>query len=283
MCYATAQSKAIADLEKLMEVKAMLPEFLGDDDLLRFHINGFAKHHMNGGKKVAEHPIMLVQPQENPKYLTPIMWGLVPRGVPGEKIPEYYKEHIRYGSGLNATSEKLFTSTHFMDSAKYRRCIVPVSGFYEPYRVIRKKGKDFSIPFFFERRDKKITKLAGIYEFTKAENIDEVYVTFAILTKKATPLFSKIHHTKKRRPVILSDKQAGGWLDNSSKRNDLQHIIDTDMPDELLFAQPISIDLYSRDKESNRPDISTPVHYEEIEIDYENKPVGSESTSLLGE
>ncbi|UII79986.1 hypothetical protein [Flagellimonas sp. CMM7] len=84
MCYATAQNKTISELEKAMNAIARLPEFLDDDDLQRHHINGFAKHHMNGGKKVAEHPIMLVQPQENPKFLTPIMWGLIPRWEKGE-------------------------------------------------------------------------------------------------------------------------------------------------------------------------------------------------------
>lgn len=272
MCYATAQSRKVIQIEKAMNAIAKLPEFMDDNDLARFHINGFGKQYFDGGKRMSEHPFMLIQPQENPKYLTPVMWGFVPRGVPGEKIPEYYTENIKYGSGLNATSEKLFTSTHFMDSAQYRRCVVPVTGFYEPYRVTWMKGADYSIPFFFERRDRQITKLAGIYEFTKEESTDNVHVTFAILTKKATPLFAKIHHTKKRRPVILNDEQVEGWLDNSSQRNDLEHIISTDMPDESLFAQPISRDLYKTKVDSNREDITTSVHHKEIEIDYENKP-----------
>ena len=272
MCYATSQTKKISELEKAMDAIAKLPEFMDDDDLLRFHINGFGKHYLDGGKKFSEHPMMLIQPQENPKFLTPVMWGFVPRDVPGEKIPNFYKETIKVGSGLNATSEKLFSSRMFMDSAEYRRCMVPVTGFFEPYRVMPPKGREYSIPFHFERRDKKITKLAGIYEFTKEERTDNVHVTFAILTKKATPLFEKIHHTKKRRPVILHDDQVEGWLDSSSKRNDLEHIISTDMSDGEIFAQPISRDLYKKNIDSNRPDITDPVHYPEIAIDYENKP-----------
>ncbi len=268
MCYATAQNKTISELEKAMSVIARLPEFMDDDDLHRYHINGFAKHHMNGGKKVAEHPIMLVQPQENPKFLTPIMWGLIPRWESGEDAAEYYKKTIGYGSGLNAQSEKLFSSRMYMDSAENRRCIVPVTGFFEPHTTpVKVKGKPFKVPFMFQRRDKQVIKLAGIYEFTK-----DNHVTFSILTRKATPLFEKIHNTKKRRPVILHDEQAGEWLDNSTKRNDLENIIASDMPDELLLAQPISKDLYSPKVESNSPNISDPVHYKEIEIDYENKP-----------
>nr|WP_299488561.1 SOS response-associated peptidase family protein [uncultured Allomuricauda sp.] len=268
MCYATAQSRKVIQIEKAMNAIAKLPEFLDDNDLARFHINGFAKQFMAGGTKVSEHPLMLIQPQENPKFLTPIMWGLIPRWEKGEEAAEYYKKTIGYGSGLNARDDKLFVSQMYKDSALHRRCVVPVTGFFEPYRVKPKKGKEFSIPFFFERRDKEITKLAGIYEFT-----NDGHVTFSIITREATPLFAKIHHTKKRRPVILGDEQVEGWLDNSSKRNDLEHIISTDMPDESLFAQPISRDLYKTKVDSNREDITTPVHHEEIEIDYENKPI----------
>lgn len=266
MCYATAQKNKTSRLEKVMNAVAKLPEFL-NDDLVRYHINGFAKQFFNGGTKMLEHPMMLIQPQENPKFLTPVMWGYVPRDVPGDKIPEFYKDEIQYGSGLNATSEKMFTSRRFKESAEYRRCIVPVSGFYEPYKYIPSKGKGYSIPFHFERRDEGVMKLAGIYEFTH-----DKHITFAILTKKATPLFAKIHHTKKRRPVILNDEQAEGWLDSSSKRNDIEHIMETDMPDKDIFAQPVNRNLYSRNIDTNRPGITDPVHYPEIPIDYENKP-----------
>ena len=268
MCYRTAQNKKTSILEKKMNAVAKLPEFMDDDDLVRYDINGFAKQFMAGGTKVSEHPLMLVQPQENPKYLTPIMWGLIPRWESGENAAEYYKNTIQYGSGLNAQSEKLFTSQMYKESAMTKRCIVPVSGFNAPHTSPEKeKGRPFKVPNQFSSRDDEITKLAGIYEFT-----GDGHVTFSILTKAATPLFKKIHNTKERRPVILNDDQVEGWLDNSAQRNDLEHILSTDMPDEALIAQPVSKDLYSPKIDSDRPNITDPVHYPQIEIDYENKP-----------
>lgn len=266
MCYSTQQGKPLSELEKALNAVAKLPEYLDDDDLTQYHINGFAKQMLKGGTKESIHPIMVIQPQENPKFLAPLMWGFIPSWELGENAERYYADTRGVGSGLNATSEKIFTSRMFMDSAENRRCIVPVTGFYEPYRVTHVK-KPFSIPFFFERRDREITKLAGIYSFTK-----DGHATFAIITKPATPLFEKIHHTKKRRPVILHDEQVEGWLDSTSSRSDLEHLIATDMPDELIYAQPISRDLYRPKVDSNRPDITTPVHHTEIAVDYENKP-----------
>lgn len=267
MCYAAAQKLKTTQLELIFDAVAKLPEFLNDDDLVRYHINGFAKQYFRGGEKMSEHPMMLIQPQENPKFLTPVMWGLIPRWEEGEKAGEYYKNTLPYGSGLNARDDKLFVSQMYKESAKHRKCIVPVTGFYEPYRYTPNKGRPYSIPFYFQRRDNEVTKLAGIYEFTK-----DGHVTFSIVTKEATPLFEQIHHTKKRRPVILNDKQAEGWLDSSSERNDLEHIIATDMPDENIVAYPISRDLYKRDVDSNREDITEPVHYDEISFHYDGKP-----------
>ena len=266
MCYSAAMAEKAKKLEEHYGAVAKLPEYLLAEDLTSYHINGFAKQIVNGGTKQSLHPLMWILPQENPKFLTPLMWGFVPSWKSGSEIEGFYKESIGYGSGLNATSEKLFTSRHFMESALNRRCIVPVTGFFEPYRVLDVK-KPFSIPFHFERKDKGIINLAGIYNFT-----NDGHATFAVLTKSATPLFEKIHHTKKRRPVILHDEQIKNWMDDSAERKDLENILGNDMPDELIFAQPISRDLYSNKVDTNRTDITTPVHYPEIRIEYEGKP-----------
>ncbi len=266
MCYSAAMDAKAKKLEEHYGAVAKLPEYLLEEDLTRYHINGFAKQIVNGGTKQSLHPLMWIVPQENPKFITPLMWGFVPSWKSGSEIEDYYKETIGFGSGLNATSEKMFTSSHFKESALNRRCVVPVTGFFEPYRVLDVKNP-FSIPFYFERRDKQIVNLAGIYSFT-----NDGQATFAVITKPATPLFEKIHHTKKRRPVILHDEQIKDWLDGSAERTDLERIIENDMADEVIIAQPISRDLYSTKVDSNRPDISTPVHYPEISINYEGKP-----------
>lgn len=266
MCYSTQQGKPKSELEKALDAVAKLPQYLDDDDLQQYHINGFASQLLKGGTKRSIHPIMLIQPQENPKFLAPLMWGLIPSWESGENAEQYYKDTIGYGSGLNAKSEKLFTSNHYRDHALTKRCIIPVTGFYEPHTAYV-KNKPFKVPFFFERRDKGITKLAGIYAFTH-----DGHATFTILTKPATPLFEKIHNTKKRRPVILTEEHADAWLDGSAERSDVEHIIENDLHDEEIKAVPISKDLYSPKVDSNRPDITKPVHYQEITIDYEDKP-----------
>ena len=256
MCYTTQQRKPISDIEKKYGATAKIAEGLNKSDLTAHHFNGFA------------HPTMLILPQENPKYLAPLMWGLIPSWESGREYQTYYNDSIKYGSGLNATTEKLFSSNMFKNSAMARRCIVPVTGFFEPHTTpVKVKGRPFKVPFFFERKNKDIMNLAGIYEFT-----NDGIATFTILTQPATPLFEKIHNTKKRRPVILYDEDVQGWLDKSCTKSDIREFINKTVSEEDFNAYPVSKDIYNPKVDANRDDIIDLVHYNEIAINYEGKP-----------
>lgn len=250
MCYNTRITRTKQDLEKIYSVKAIIGDLQEKDDLIYYSANGFS------------HPHLWIIAQEKPNNMLPIMWGLIPHYKLGKDAKEYYKETIRYGSGLNAKSEKLFDSNNYKRSALTRRCIIPVDGFYEPHRI-ENVNKPYSIPFYFERKDGRPFNLAGIYAVTPDE-----MVTFTILTKEATPLFAEIHNKKKRRPVILKDRDIEVWLDNTLKEEDIAQIINNDIPDSDLNAYPISKDLYKRNGEGNRIDIIEKVDYPNLEIDY---------------
>lgn len=249
MCYNTRITRKKKDLELFYKAKAILGEMQDEDELIYNSANGFA------------HPNMWIIPQEKPQNLIPVLWGLIPAYKEGVNPKEYYKETIRWGSGLNAKSEKLFDSNNYRPSALTRRCVIPVDGFFEPHRIEHVK-KPFSIPFYFERKNKAPFHLAGIYAVAGS------LVTFTILTKAATPMFAEIHNKKNRRPVLLQDADIDVWLDNSLNESDVQHVMDDDLPDAEINAWPISKDLYKRNGEGDREDIIERVTYEELEIDY---------------
>lgn len=249
MCYGTRVIKKAKELENHYKIKAIYGGLDTNKELIYNYANGFA------------HPNMWILPQEKKGHMIPVMWGLIPPYELGENAKEYYKKTIPYGSGLNARSEKLFDSNNYKQSILTRRCIIPVDGFYEPHTA-KKNGKDYKIPFYFQRKNENLINLAGIYAVTK-----DKMVTFTILTKEATPLFSKIHNKKFRRPVILQDDDIDVWLDDSLNETDIYNVIDDDLPDAMLDAYPISKDLYKRNGEGDRADIVTPVHYDEIEIE----------------
>lgn len=249
MCYNTKISRKKKELEIHYRIKALVGEMGEDEELVYNQANGFA------------HPNMWIIPQEKPQHMIPVKWGLIPHYKLGADAKAYYKEQIRYGSGLNAKSEKLFDSNNYKKSALTRRCVIPVDGFFEPHRI--EKGKSYSIPFYFHRKDEDPINLAGIYAVTQ-----DKMVTFTILTKAATPLFAKIHNKKNRRPVILQDADIDVWLDSSLSEFEVQNTIDDDMADADLNAYPISTDLYKRGGVGDREDIIKRVAYEDLEIEY---------------
>ncbi|WP_086477822.1 MULTISPECIES: SOS response-associated peptidase [Arenibacter] len=247
MCFGTRVTTSIKDLQKYYNVTKLVGKTPVEDNLMYHHANGWA------------HPLMWIIPQEKNQHITPSMWGIMPANGLGADYQTYYKGAARFGAGLNARSEKLFDHFIYKHSAYSKRCIIPVDGFFEPHTA----PKNFKVPFYFERINREPISLAGIYTTTK-----DGYNTFTILTKEATPLFEKIHNTKKRRPVILQDDAIETWLHAGLSQNEIEAVIKQDMPDSELKAYPISKDLYSRKIDSNRPDIIKEVPYQELEIEY---------------
>src|SRR5690554_5154985 len=127
MCFHTSQTKKVRELEHRFKVKISDTSLIDYFNTPKYHLNGFS------------HPNMLVIPQEKSDVLAPAVWGIVPTHISKEDIKPYYKEAVKYGGGLNARSEKVFQHFIYRDSIMERRCIIPVSGFFEPHDQNGKK------------------------------------------------------------------------------------------------------------------------------------------------
>ena len=242
MCYHTRITESVANLENRFKASLHKESTRLLFDKPKYHLNGFA------------HPNMLVIPQQKPEVLAPGIWGIVPENKQPDEIKPYYKEAVKFGSGLNAQSEKLFDHFIYREVALTQRCLIPVTGFFEPHTHQKKK-----FPFYIHRSDHETMSLAGIYTNIGA------YITFSILTKKASSLFEKIHNIKKRQPVILNPETERKWLDNSLSKAIINEIIMQPYDDELLEAYTVSKDLYNSRLESNVESIAEKVIYPELE------------------
>lgn len=243
MCFHTSISHPTRKIEQQLKVKLSDERFRVLFDKPNYHLNGFA------------HPNMLIIPQEKSEILAPGVWGIVPSNKLIEDIKPYYKEAIKYGGGLNARSETLFDHFIYKNSIKSQRCIIPVSGFFEPHDQKKKK-----YPIHVKSASDEVLGLAGIY--TKIDT----YITFTIITKNASPLFEKVHNLKKRQPLILDENLINNWLSNDLNENDIQDIVKHEYPDSLLEAYPVSKDVFSPKVDSNHQDIITKVVYPELEL-----------------
>lgn len=208
MCFHTSAFHKTKKVEKRFDFKLISEQFRPIFDQPHYHLNGFS------------HPNMLVIPQEKNDVLAPGVWGIVPTNKKGNEIKAYYKESVKFGSGLNAQSEKLFNHYLYRESVLTRRCIIPVSGFFEPHEHLKKK-----YPFFIQSKDREPLALAGIY------SVIDTYITFAILTQPASPLFQNIHNLKKRQPVILDDGQIHHWLAHNLDQKEIKEMVKMAYPE----------------------------------------------------
>ncbi|UWX55481.1 SOS response-associated peptidase [Maribacter litopenaei] len=243
MCFSTQEFGDPIIVERYYRVDHKYVYTEPEEEYKRYFNNGFAHHNS------------LIITEENPRKLIWATWGLVPLYKSKTDLNEYYKETVKYGSGLNARSEKLFSSANYRG---FKKCIVPVQGFFEPHTA----KNNFKIPFYFKRKDDNPLSLAGIYTVT-----DDGIITYSILTKVATPLFAKIHNKKNRRPVILQEMDIEVWLDSTLSEDQINEVISDDLVDEELETWPVSKDLY-KGEAGQRASIVEKVSYQELEIEY---------------
>lgn len=108
---------------------------------------------------------------------------------------------------INARAETVDVKPSFRYAFFNRRCIVPVTSFFEWENVDGKKIKrTISIK-------EEIFSLAGLYNTFEDKN-GRVYEAFTIVTTEANESMKKVHH---RMPVILTKEMEKYWLDKNFK------------------------------------------------------------------
>ncbi len=124
-----------------------------------------------------------------------VTWGLV---------PSWSKEGAKGRGFVNARMETAAEKPAFRAAMRYRRCLIPASGFYEWQRD--EGGRQ---PWYFYRADGRLAALAGIWELWEG-GMGEVLMTCAILTTEADAVVGRVHE---RMPAVVEPADYGAWLD----------------------------------------------------------------------
>jgi putative SOS response-associated peptidase YedK len=167
------------------------------------------------------------EPDDEPtRRVRSMRWGLVPPwakagsdGAPESKGPQL----------INARAEKVTTSPAFRSSAKSKRCLVPMDGYYEwranPDTESGKKAR--KTPFFLHRADGELLFMAGLWSVWKPAKDAHPLLSCTIITTDAVGELAEIHD---RMPLIVAERDWDRWLD-------------PDAPADLdLLANPPNID-----------------------------------------
>lgn len=135
-------------------------------------------------------PVVLEQGGE--RLLTSAKWGLLPSWV---KEPDAFK-----ASMFNARSESAAEKASFKGPLRYKRAVIPASGFYEWKRSGTRKT-----PYYIQLADGAPIGFAGLYDVWRNE-----LLSCTILTTTPNDLMATLHD---RMPVILSPGDYDRWLD----------------------------------------------------------------------
>jgi putative SOS response-associated peptidase YedK len=128
-----------------------------------------------------------------------LTWGLVPS----------WSRQGPAGRGfVNARIETAAEKPAFRAAMRYRRCLIPASGFYE--WQARPGGRQ---PWFFVRKDGRVAALAGLWERYEGPG-GEIVESCAILTTAADETVATVHE---RMPAAIEPADFGAWLDASMR------------------------------------------------------------------
>jgi len=135
-------------------------------------------------------------------------WGLIPGWAKDE-------DAIALGSRMiNARVESVTEKPSFKRAVASRRCVVPMSSFFE-WHVDDQGVKS---PHRIHARGGELLAAAGIWEEWKRHGsnpeLPERLTTFSMLTRDANEFMKGIHH---RMPVLLDPAKIHEWLDSSGR------------------------------------------------------------------
>ncbi|KGA10065.1 MAG: hypothetical protein GM46_5950 [actinobacterium acAcidi] len=141
------------------------------------------------------HIVPILRNEESNIVVDPMQWGLV---------PSWSKDPSVGSKLINARSETITEKPSFRQSVPSRRCIIPMSGFYEWDRTDPKR----KVPYFVTREDGCVMLVAGIW--TASPALDGRH-TFSLITRESVDDLSHIHS---RSPVELCADDALEWMCN---------------------------------------------------------------------
>lgn len=136
---------------------------------------------------------------EAPLELAPCHWGL---------IPSWWTKPLseKKFSTFNAQSETAHEKPVFRGAFRHKRCLIPVSGYYE---WSGEKGR--KTPFAVGLRNRRWFCFAGLWDSALIDGSE--IQTFTVLTTQPNDVMAGLHH---RMPVILEQHDYKRWLDPHS-------------------------------------------------------------------
>jgi putative SOS response-associated peptidase YedK len=149
-------------------------------------------------------PIIRLNPLSVKRESSIARWGLVPA----------WAKDMKFGTHcINARVETLAGLPAYRAAFRNRRCLVPVSAFFE-----WQGPKGDRTKHRITLKDQPLFALAGLWERWTDMRTGEIQETYTIVTTSANPVLAKIHD---RMPVIVPPDKYENWLDTACTQMEL--------------------------------------------------------------
>lgn len=140
---------------------------------------------------------------------------------------------------VNARSEKILDKNAYWNKIRHKRCLIPLTGYFEHREVPTLKNK---VPFFVKLNEKELGFIAGLYTLVRIGESKEMKLTFTLITRPANTLLRVIHNSGDnpfRMPHVLPPKLQHGWIDPALTDAGIAEILDYEVPSDALDAWPV--------------------------------------------
>ena len=219
----------------LKELTDYFPELIWDDQLemdlsIGTHIIGHA---------YGAHPIIYKNRDDEKLHVKMMEWGCIPFYV--KDISQFARQR---SSMLNARSERILEdSKSYWNKIRNRRCLVPVTGFYEHRRVAKFKNK---IPYLIQLREQPMFFLPGLYSLVEIVDKETgeltTHRTYTIITRDANSLMKQIHNdgdNQWRMPLMLTFELSKKWVEQELSDEEYKEILNFEMPSSELSYKTV--------------------------------------------
>jgi putative SOS response-associated peptidase YedK len=169
-------------------------------------------------------PIPIVVADAGERQVRLARWGLVPSWAKEPSIGQRL---------INARAETLAEKPSFRPALQRRRCLIPMDGFYEWQAMAGAGGKARKQPFYFHRPDNGLFAVAGLYEYWRAPEGQQL-TSCSLITTTPNSLVAPLHD---RMPAILLPEHEADWLAEALPEN--WPALLTSYPADRLTVRPV--------------------------------------------
>ncbi|MBS1566272.1 MAG: SOS response-associated peptidase, partial [Bacteroidetes bacterium] len=191
------------------------------------------------GHSYGNHPIIYRHREDQQLHCRLMEWGCIPFYVKDEKT--FLRQRATM---LNARSERILgDDKSYWHKIRNRRCLIPISGFYE-HRAI--KGWKKKVPYFIHLKEQPLFFLPGLYSVTELPDLETGELvkrfTFTLITRNANAVMASIHNdgeNRGRMPLLLPFDLSREWLEDNLSDDRYKAILDYEMPSEAMEYRPV--------------------------------------------